>query len=213
MNTLPRPRFQATPSLPLALPPKGTQSRRLNIGTVAINDDAMDDFNEALQEVAASAPSVHADQIASLARWLQTLPTDIAVATINQRMARVEQLRRLLHDQDWHVSPEFAERARVLLDYLNRFDDLIPDDMPLIGHLDDALLVELSWEAFAGEVQDFLDFCRFRNEQRPRGSAPDRRAAWENECLAKANALLQRREIHARGYARTERLNRPFRVY
>ena len=73
MNTLPRPRFQATPSLPLALPPKGTQSRRLNIGTVAINDDAMDDFNEALQEVAASAPSVHADQIASLARWLQAL--------------------------------------------------------------------------------------------------------------------------------------------
>ena len=213
MNTLPRPRFQATPSLPLTLPPKNTQSRRINIGQVALNDDAIGQFNHALHEVSAQAPSVHADQVVSLARWLQALPADIAVATINERIARIEQLRRLLSDTDWNVEPAFAQRARKLLDYLQHFNDLIPDDVPLVGHLDDALMVELSWEAFADEVQDFLDFCRFRSEQQPRGSAPERRAAWETACLAEANALLQRREIHARGYARTEPLNRPFRVY
>lgn len=215
MNTLPRPRFQAQPPLPLPLPlpPKTGRSRRFTVGQVALNDDAIGQFNAALREVGATIPAVHADQVASLARWLQALPSGLAVATINERLARIEQLRRLLDDADWSVSPAFARSARKLLDYLQRCNDLIPDAVPLVGHLDDALLVELSWEAFAGEVQDFLDFCRFRSEQQPRGTASERRTAWETACLADANALLQRRQIHARGYARSAPPSRPFRVY
>lgn len=213
MNTLMRSRHSATDTLPLTLPPATSLSRRLHIGQVALNDDAIDDFNQTLHALSAQAPAVQADQIASLARWMHELPAEIAAATISQRLARVETLRKLLQDGDWCVQPEFAERAQRLLAYLQRFDDLIPDDVPVIGHLDDALLVELSWAEFAGEVQDFLDFCRFRREQNPRGSAAERRVAWETQCLADASALLHRREVQERGYARPQPLTRPFRVY
>ena len=213
MNTLLRSRSQATEAFPLQLPPPTSMARRLHIGQVALNDDAIADFNQTLHAVNAQAPSVQADQLASLARWMHELPAEIAAATISERLARVEALRKLLQDADWSVRPEFAERARRLLGYLQRLDDLIPDDVPVIGHLDDALLVELSWQEFAGEVQDFLDYCRFRDETKPRGNASERRTAWETQCLLEASALLHRREVQERGYARPAPIDRPFRVY
>ncbi|HMB57179.1 MAG TPA: YkvA family protein [Arenimonas sp.] len=197
---------------PLTLPAIYAQSRRQRIGDIAINDDAMDDFNGELRALTTQAPTVNADQISSLVRWLQTLPTETAVATINLRMARVETLRRMLHDAHWEMAQDFNARCRQLLAYINRFDDLIPDDLPLIGHLDDALLIELSWGEFAGEVQDYLDFCRFRSENKVRGNAGEQRNAWETNCLAQAHEILLREEIRSRGYSRPTPLPSFFRV-
>ena len=126
----------------------------------------------------------------TLARWLQDQPRDRAVAILAERLRRAEHLRRMLNDGDWELDAELRERSRLLISYLRDVNDLIPDDMPLVGHLDDALLVELAWPAFRGETLDYGDFCRFRSAERPRGTAAERRLAWENACLAEA-ALLQ----------------------
>ena len=32
----------------------------------------------------------------------------------------------------------------------------------MLGQLDDVLLIELAWPAFASEVEDFRDFCAYR---------------------------------------------------
>ncbi len=198
--------------LPLLLPLPFPQPRRAMIDGLPINESAISHFNDELQALNAGAPNVNRDQVASLVRWLQTLPAETAVATINLRMTRVETLRRLLRDPNWEVSVEFAQRTRQLLDYVARFDDVIPDDVPLIGHLDDALLVELCWAKFTGEVQDYLDFCRFREQQGLRGSANEQRSAWESECLAIANEILHRQEVRSRGYARPAPMQSVFRV-
>lgn len=152
------------------------------------------------------------DQIASLARWLQTLPEEATEATINLRLARAESLRQMLDDPDWPLPADVAQRGRQLIDYIRNFDDLIPDDLRLIGHLDDALLVELSWSEFAGELQDYLDYRRFCSESTFRGTASERRTAWESACLAQASAMMHRQEVRERGYSRPLRLSQPFRV-
>ena len=97
-------------------------------------------------------------------RWLQDQPREHAVAILSERLARAEHLRRMLNDSDWDVCVDTRERARMLISYLQQVDDLIPDDQPLVGHLDDALLVELAWPMVAEELEDFRDFCRFRDE-------------------------------------------------
>jgi hypothetical protein len=199
--------------LPLALPAVHGDSRRQEIAGLKLADAAMLAFNYQLHDVHAQAPSVDADQIISLARWLQELPAETAEATISLRLARAESLRRMISDPDWSLPADVVKRARHLLDYLRRFDDLIPDDLPVIGHLDDALLVELSWSEFAGEVQDYLDYCRFCREGSFRGTAGERRTAWESACLAEASAMIHRQEVRERGYARQAPLSQPFRVY
>jgi hypothetical protein len=199
--------------LPLALPIAHADSRRRQVGDLKLADAAMLDFNYHLQGVNGRAPSVDADQITSLARWLQELPAETAEATINVRLARAESLRRMLDDPDWTLPAEVAQSGRRLLDYIRRIDDLIPDDLPLIGHLDDALLVELSWSQFSGEVQDYLDYRRFLSESPVRGTADERRCYWESACLAEASQIIHRQQVRDRGYARIKPLSRPFRVH
>lgn len=198
--------------LPLALPAAHPNSRPSGTG-LNLEDAAMLAFNFHLHDVHRQAPSVDKVQIADLAQWLEALPSETAEATINLRLSRAESLRRMLDDPDWTLPANVVARGRKLLAYLRTLDDLIPDDIPVIGHLDDALLIELSWEEFAGEVQDYLDFCRFCSEGHVRGDASERRTAWESECLAQASEYLHKQAVRERGYARQEPYSQPFRVY
>ncbi len=201
-------------SLPLVLPVLHKYSRRHRIEDIELNDSAVHAFNEELQSMHEQAPIVQVDQVVSLARWLQTLSAETAEATIHSRLSQADLLRRMLQDADWNTPASLAQRAERLLRYVTRTDDLIPDDMPVLGHLDDALLVEMSWPEFAGEAQDYRDFCQFRaTTDFPRGSSSELRAAWESHCLAEANALLHRQLIRDRGYARVAPLSGTVRVY
>ena len=190
----------------LPLPPETMESRRCQIGTIALGDAAVRRFNQLLSQIAPDAPHISADQLVTLARWLAQLPQEQAMALLSERLGRAEHLRRMLNDSDWSVCADTRERARMITSYLQQVDDLIPDDQPLVGHLDDALLVELAWPAFEAETRDYADFCRFRASERPRGSAAERRLAWENACLAEAALLQQRRDVRSRPYAASPRL-------
>lgn len=198
--------------LALPLPPPSGDARRRQLGDLTLEDAAVARFNALLAELSPDAPRVSADQLVTLARWLQAQPPGQAVAILSERLARAEQLRRMLNDGDWDVDADIRERARMLTSYLQQVDDLIPDDQPLVGHLDDALLVELAWPAFRAETLDYDDFCRFRSAERPRGTAAERRLAWENACLAEAALLQQRRDVRARRYAGGQPLPALFRV-
>ncbi len=177
-----------------------------------LTDAALLAFNYELHGLRQDAPDVDAGQIAGLARWLQALPSGTATATIELRLARGEALRRMLDDPEWALPADVATRGRKLVDYIHRCHDLIPDDMPLFGHLDDALLVELSWSEFEGEISDYLDFRRWCGREPFRGTAEERRMAWEADCLAEAGVILHRQLVRERGYARTQPLRQPLRV-
>ena len=209
MNTV----YAIPDALPLALPPGKPHARRQQVAGLRLEDAALLEYNGRLQAVNAGAPIVGADQIASLARWLGDLPTETAEATIALRMARADSLLEMLCDPDWQLPEKLAARARHLVAALRGSENLIPDDVPLFGHLDEALMVELCWSAFAGEVGDYLDFRRFRRERAFRGNREEMRTAWEGACVAAASEMLHRQEVRVRGYARPARMERPFRVY
>lgn len=139
----------------------------------------------------------------------QDLPTPAADAGVN---TRADSLRRMINDPDWSLPAEVGQRARYWLDHFRRFGDSYPADLPLLSQRENPVLAEMSWSEFAGEVQDYLDFCRFRDEGSFRGTADERRMAWESACLAEAGALIHRQEVRERGYSRPARLSDRFRV-
>lgn len=139
----------------------------------------------------------------------QHIPTPVADTGVS---ARVEALRRMINDPDWSLRAEVSQRARHWLDHIHRFGESAPLDLPLLSQRDSLVLAEMSWSEFAGEVQDYLDFCRFRSEGSFRGTAVERRLAWESACLAEAGALIHRQEVRERGYSRPSRLSERFRV-
>lgn len=198
--------------LALRLPPRAVDGRRRHVDDLPLDDAALADFNTLLASLDPAAPRVDADQLVTLARWLQRQPAADAEAIVGQRLARAATLRRMLADADWSVDAGYAACARMLLDYLQQVDDVIPDDRPVVGQLDDALLVELSWTRFDAAAVDYDDYCRFRATERPRGDAAERVMAWENDCLARAALVLQRRAVRAHRYVEGGGFPERFRV-
>jgi hypothetical protein len=133
-------------------------------GPVSFEGAAVANFNALLHELHPDAPHVDAYAVASVARWLVSLPPAQAESLLQARLGRVQELREMAADRDWAIEPAMAKRIARLLDYVNQPRDLIPDDVPLVGQLDDAILIELAWPMVAEELEDYRDFCRFRDE-------------------------------------------------
>jgi uncharacterized membrane protein YkvA (DUF1232 family) len=86
---------------------------------------------------------------------------------VRARIDRLSILVRMLEDTEWRLLG--ADRARVLdaLAYFVDPDDLIPDRIPGLGYLDDAIMVELVVQELRHEIEAYEAFCTFRRERRP----------------------------------------------
>lgn len=146
----------------LRLPVSYGAARRNELNGKPLKVDAVVHFNALLRTLYRKAETVNPDSLVSLARRLQTLPVEKVASMIAHRIARAETLRRMLGDQDWTMDSKLRVRARLLLAYLDKHDDLIPDGRALFGHLDDALMIDLSWPAFEDVVNDYREFCAYR---------------------------------------------------
>jgi uncharacterized membrane protein YkvA (DUF1232 family) len=81
---------------------------------------------------------------------------------VRDRIAKLGLLVQMLEDQRWRLTG--ADRARVLnvLAYFVDPDDLIPDRIPGLGYLDDAIMVELVLQELRHELEAYQKFCEFQ---------------------------------------------------
>ena len=87
---------------------------------------------------------------------------------VQDRIGKLALLVQMLEDQRWRLTG--ADRARVLnvLAYFVDPDDLIPDRIPGLGYLDDAIMVELVLQELRHEIDAYQKFCEFQESRRPR---------------------------------------------
>lgn len=171
-------------------------------GLLPLKPDAVAQFDALLHELHPDALRADPDRIRGLAQWLSTLPRPEAEALLDRRLERAGELGSMLVDSEWDTDDSLRARAVKLLDYIDRDADLIDDHTPLFGLLDDALLVDLAWPAFASEVDDYLDFCAYRRERHLSGVDPQHRAAWLHDRTAEVEAwrrqVVQSQEHYVR---------------
>lgn len=148
-------------------------------------------FDALLHELHPDAERVDAARIERLAAWLSSLPPQRAHAVLDERLSRIEELRAMVDDPDWDCREADCANVRRLLRYLDQTDDLIPDTIPLLGKLDDVLLLELAWPAVSDEAEEYRDFVQYRESERPAGDGAQRRAAWIGDRLAALAMLRQ----------------------
>ena len=117
-----------------------------------------------------------------------------------ERIVTLEKLIAMLNDAEWRL--EGTDRKRILdaLAYFVDPDDLIPDRIPGVGYLDDAIMVELVARELAHEIAAYDDFCVFR-EGRPHKEDP---ARLESRRTA-LQARMRRRRRRERQSHRTRR--------
>lgn len=182
----------------LPLPDARATHRRHVVGPFELSPADMERFNELLHELHADAPHIDIDAMASLARWLQEQSLDERQRLLDARLDRLPELEALLADADWALEEAQAQRIRRLLDYVRENDDLIPDDVPWYGRLDDALLVELVWPMLAEDLADYQDFIRYRDEGG--NGRPARAQDWLATRLEEGALWAQLHRVRERRY-------------
>lgn len=192
--------------LPLSFP-DATATPRGSLRPVAVAE-----FDQLLHELNPDAMRVTGERLEGLCHWLASLPPATARDVLERRLERLAELRDMRQDGDWNLDDATRQRLDKLLAYLDRDDDLIPDHEPVLGRLDDVLLLELAWPAFVAETEEYSDFRDYRIAEHPAGDGGERRAAWVRDRLAEIALWRHHQRVNDGHYAERGQPSQPFHI-
>ena len=196
---------------PLPLATANAQPQRMPAG-LSLRGEAVAQFDALLHELNPDAVRVDPERVQNLCVWLASLPPHAARDVLDRRLRRIEQLRAMLDDADWDADEAVGVRLRKLFAYIDQDDDLIPDHEPVLGLLDDVLLIELAWPAFITEAEDYRDFCAYRNEEHPHGNGDEQRHAWIRDRLAEIALWQHHLRVNDSHYAYSGHSEQSFHI-
>ena len=90
-------------------------------------------------------------------------------AFVTEAVENIDTLVRMLNDPDYKVAKNVREEVIAALAYFSNPYDLIPDNIPAFGFLDDAIMIKFVEDELKHDIWAYRKFCEFRNsaEQRP----------------------------------------------
>ena len=80
------------------------------------------------------------------------------------RIPVIESLIQMLTDDEWKLPKSYRERVLAVFMYFGDPEDILPDDIPVIGYLDDVIIVELVIRDMRHVIEAYTDFCQYRQE-------------------------------------------------
>jgi uncharacterized membrane protein YkvA (DUF1232 family) len=132
------------------------------------------------------------DVLAAAKHALDSLPIGSAPAYVRKRIVVVQRLILMLEDDAWALP--VPERIRLLetLVYFSDPEDLIPDDIEVIGLLDDAIVLELLLRRQRHVLQAYADFCDYRRTLGPQAASAEIHHACAQKLARRREVLLAR---------------------
>jgi uncharacterized membrane protein YkvA (DUF1232 family) len=129
-----------------------------------LDDNDLKHFRLIMREVRKNAARLAPEDIVASA---QAQLADVSEAStpgfIIDRIQRLRLMIAMLTDIEWRLPHEEATRVLNALAYFTEPEDLIPDHIPGVGFLDDAIMVELVVRELKHEIEAYQDFCNYRD--------------------------------------------------
>ncbi len=174
---------------------------------IQLSDDDLQYFIQGMRDVEASVKDESPDKIVAAAeKLLEDTRAGNAPPFIAERLDSVKSLISMAGDAGFHLPDQDRQRVLAALAYLADPKDAIPDNVPVLGFLDDAIMIELCRQDLHFEIEAYDDFCDWREQEaRMRGEDPAKlkveRADWADSRAAEAIARMHRRrhESYASG--------------
>jgi len=118
---------------------------------------------------------------------------------VREAIQTLQDLTEIIEDENYAAPAKVRNEVIAALAYFANAEDLIPDDIPVLGFLDDAIMIKFVEEQFKHELHAFRKFRRFHRgaEQRPwtsvaSGRLPGRLAGMRD----KLRAEVERKNKH-----------------
>ena len=137
--------------------------------TIELTDEDLDHFIEAMRRAQAKAADMAPESIASAASKLLTDVPKVKVPSfIRDRLEKLDTMIQLVKDEGYGLPDEDRQRVLSCLAYFADPQDIIPDSVPVIGFLDDAIMIELCVRELRPELDSYSDFVLYRTQEATR---------------------------------------------
>jgi len=181
--------------------------------TFTLSDHDLDHFQKIVDRAKSVMEESQDDEaIESAARQLvKDAKTNELPEFIGERIAKLEVVINMIGDVEWQLSDEDRKRVLGALIYFCNPEDLIPDHIPGLGFLDDAIYVELVIRELKNEIDSYEEFSEYRaaEEKRRKETGVDpyvEREQWLEDKRASLHARMRKRRS-GRSDTRSWRLN------
>jgi len=159
--------------------------------TFDLEDKDLRYFKNIIKKAREGAKNVsEAEVIARASEMVTEVKASKVPNFVRSRVESLELLIGMLKDSEWDLGGTERKNVLAALTYFAEPADLIPDSVPVLGFIDDAIMIELVVTELKHEVDAFADFCRYRKEEGSRNRNPDvSRDDW---------LKVKRRDLHSR---------------
>ncbi len=118
---------------------------------------------------------------------------------VAKRIPELESLIGMLTDEEWQLPEADRERLLATFVYFADPEDILPDDIPVIGYLDDVIIIELVARELLHVREAYDTFCEFRTKfERKHGAKVD-------PVIRRDRLDRRRQELHQRMRRRSAR--------
>ncbi len=135
---------------------------------------------------------------------------------VSERADKLQMMIDMLEDTKWRMTGEDRERVLKAIAYFAEPEDLIPDSIPGLGFLDDAIMIELIVRELKHEIEAYQDFLSALAKGRVEESKDGQMTSeeWvEHKRLEMQERMERRRRRRRRGGAGPEPKHSPFALY
>lgn len=87
---------------------------------------------------------------------------------VRRRLNALGRVIRMVEDETWQIPEDARERVMQALAYFADPDDLVADDVPVLGLIDDALAIELALAGLQHELEAYEEFAAYRGAEAQR---------------------------------------------
>jgi len=142
--------------------------------TIELSDDDLKHFAGAMQSAQQESKNLTPQEITDAASQLLVDGKESKLpGFISERLSKLESMISMVGDQGFAMEEEDRKRVLACLTYFANPKDIIPDNVPVLGFLDDAIMIELVVRELQHEVEAYEDFIVYRNDKaRRRGVDP-----------------------------------------
>jgi uncharacterized membrane protein YkvA (DUF1232 family) len=168
--------------------------------TIDLSDRDLEHFNKAMEASRKAAEGKTPEEVVAAAGSLLADAQKVHVPDfVRERLLQLDDMIAMVRDKGWNMQDEDRQRVMSALVYFVDPKDVIPDNVEVLGFLDDAIMIELCVRELRHELDAYVDFCEFRaHEAKKRGIEPS--------TVGQAQWLDSRREeLVDRMHARRER--------
>ncbi len=137
--------------------------------TIELGDADLQHFIAGMRKAQEETAHLRAQQITDAARKLLAESAGLQVpGFIAERLGKLDAMISMVLDAGWALPEDDKRRVLSALTYFADPKDVIPDTVPVLGFLDDAIMIELCVRELKHELDAYEDFCDYRRSEAAR---------------------------------------------